>query len=138
MLHKNQPLEFLSLTRQEAGTATWASRVLQFNQQMEGDSEKVRASSQGAECPLGAGHGARCSSKLQRTPALALLAGWSWGSPTTSLNFKFIIYQMGIALPSPLGHFAVDSGSVGLGLSSHFTNVETEAPRMAHSFLNTH
>lgn len=76
VLHKNQPLEFLSLTRQEAVTATRASKVLQFNQQLEGDSEEVRSSFQGAECPLGAGHGARCSSKLQgRQPWHSWLGG---------------------------------------------------------------
>ena len=31
VLHKNQPLEFLSLTPQEAVTAKRASRVSQFN-----------------------------------------------------------------------------------------------------------
>lgn len=58
VLHKNQPLEFLSLTRQEAVTAKWASRVLQFKQQMAGDSEERRPSFHTAESPLGAGHGA--------------------------------------------------------------------------------
>lgn len=63
--HKNRPLEFLSVTRQEAGTAKRASEVLQFNQQLGGDAEEVRAGFLGAECPLGAAHGARCSSTLQ-------------------------------------------------------------------------
>lgn len=62
VLHKNQPLEFLSLTRQEAVTAKWASRVLQFKQQMARDSEERRPSFHTAEILLGAGHRARRSS----------------------------------------------------------------------------
>lgn len=41
VLHKNQPLEFLSLARQEAVTAKRASRVLQVSRQLEGASEKA-------------------------------------------------------------------------------------------------
>lgn len=72
VLHKRQPLEFLCLTRQEAVTAKWASRVLQFKQQMARGSEELGAGFHVAECPLRAGRGARCSSKVESTPAQAL------------------------------------------------------------------
>lgn len=49
VLHKNQPLEFLSLTAQEAVTATRASRVSQFNQPVARGSEAVRPSSRVSE-----------------------------------------------------------------------------------------
>ena len=74
VFHKTQPLEFLSLSHQEAVTARQASRVLQFKQQMAKDSEALRSSSYVADHLLQAGNGARCFFKLERTPALALLS----------------------------------------------------------------
>lgn len=45
VFHKRQPLDFPSLTHQEAVTAWQASRVLQFKQQMAKDSEELKSSS---------------------------------------------------------------------------------------------
>lgn len=66
VFHKNQPLEFLSLTCQIAGTAGQASRALQFKQQMTGDSEALRSSSHVADRLLRARPGTRRFSKLER------------------------------------------------------------------------
>lgn len=52
VFHKNQPLEFLSLTCQIAVTAGRASRVLQFKQQMARYSEALRSSFHVADCLL--------------------------------------------------------------------------------------
>ena len=52
VFHKNQPLEFLSLTCQRAVTAGRASRVLQFKQQMARYSEALRSSFRVAGCLL--------------------------------------------------------------------------------------
>lgn len=52
VFHKNQPLEFLSLTCQIAVTAGRASRVLQFKQQMARYSEALRSSFHIADCLL--------------------------------------------------------------------------------------
>lgn len=67
MLHENQPLEFPSLMHQEAVTAKQASKVLQFKQQMARDPERRQPSFRVAGRLLGARHGARHASKLERT-----------------------------------------------------------------------